>query len=166
MAKIEFKGIDAYADRLGILFKDTQKIITKAVYKGTDVVADEIKKGLQEIPIQEGPNGMPPIGTKEEPLTGVSRRQKGDLIESFGLAPMQNEKGYINTKAGFDGYGSIQTKKYPQGTPNAMLMRSVESGASFRKKHPVIRPAVKKIRKKAEEIMEQTVNEELKKIFK
>ena len=165
MAKIYFSGINAYADRLSILFKDTQKIIEKAVYEGANVVADEIKKGLQGIPVQEGPGGLPPYGTREEPLTGISRRQKGDLIEAFGLAPMQDDNGYINTKAGFDGYGSVRTDAYPQGLPNALLMRSVESGTSFRKKHPVIRPAVNRVRKKAEAAMEQTIEKELKNIL-
>lgn len=164
MAKINFKGVEKYVNKLELLQKN--EVIKKAVYRGGEVVAEAIKEGLKQLPIEEGENGLPPMGSEENPLHGVSRKQKRDLIESFGLAPMEDEKGYINTKAGFDGYGSIKTKKYPKGVPNSMLMRSVESGTSFRKKHPVIRPAVNKSRKKAEEIMEQTVNEELKKIFK
>lgn len=165
MAKIDFKGIDEYADRLSILFKDSEEMIKKAVYAGAALVADEIKQGLQEIPIEEGPDGLPPVGTADNPLKGVSRRQKADLIQGFGLAPMEEDNGYINTKAGFDGYGSVKTKKYPKGVPNAMLMRSIESGTSFRKKHPVIRKACTRARKKAEEAMKQAVEEELKKIF-
>lgn len=165
MAKIDFNGIDEYAKRLGMLFKDSERIVKDAVYEGASIVADEIKSGLNEIPTQEGPNGLPPIGTPENPLTGVSRRQKADLIESFGLAPIENKDGYINTKAGVDGYGSIRTAKYPNGTPNAMLMRSVESGTSFRKKHPVFRPAVNRSKKKAQEAMGKKIDEELKNIF-
>lgn len=165
MAKVDFRGISTYADRLSILFKDSEKILEKAVYEGANLVADEIKRGLQELPVQEGPDGLPPMGTADNPLTGVSRRQKADLIESFGLAPMENTNGYINTKAGFDGYGSIKTKKYPKGVPNTMLMRSIESGTSFRKKQPVIRQACTRIKKKAEESMGQAIKEELKKIF-
>lgn len=44
MAKIEFKGIDEYAKRLGILWKEERGILEEAVYKGAEVVADEIKK--------------------------------------------------------------------------------------------------------------------------
>ena len=159
MAKIDFKGIDNYAKALGTLWKESENIIKKAVYEGADIVANEIKKGLRSIPVDER------VGAEENPVTGVGRRQKADLINGFGLSPMENKDGYINTKAGFDGYGSIKTKKYPKGQPLAMLMRSVESGTSFRKKTPVIRKAVTRARKPAEAKMAETVEAEIKKIM-
>lgn len=162
MAKIEFAQIDEYAQRLGILWKSQRKIIESAVYQGADVVADEIKKGLLEIPIQEGENGLPPVAHKGEMLTGVSRRQKGDLIDGFGLAPMESNGDYVNTKAGFNGYGSVKTKEYPKGTPNAMLIRSIESGTSFRKKNPVVRPAVNRARKRAIKAMQEELDKQIK----
>lgn len=165
MAKISFSGIDEYAEKLGILWKKDRKMIEGAVYAGAEIVADEIKKGLNEIPIQEGKNGLPPVGTPENPLTGISRRQKKDLIDGFGLAPMEDAFGMINTKAGFDGYGSIKTRRYPKGTPNAMLIRSIEGGTSFRKKHPVIRTAVKYARKRAIQKMQKKIDESMKEIF-
>ena len=106
------------------------------------------------------------MGTAENPLIGVTKRQKADLIEAFGLAPIKEENGYVQTKAGVDGYGSVPTESYPNGVPNAMLMRSVESGTSFRKKHPVFRPAVNRARKKAEEKMKQVVEQQLENMFK
>lgn len=163
MAKIELKGIDAYIKSLEQLGTESREILESAVYEGAAVVADEIKKGLNDLPVQEGKNGLPPVAHEGEKLTGVSRRQKADLIESFGLAPMKNENDYINTRAGFDGYGSVKTKKYPKGTPNAMLMRSVESGTSFREKHPTVRPAVNRARKKAEKAMDDEVNRQIQK---
>lgn len=42
-----------------------------------------------------------------------------------------------------------------------MLMRSVESGTSFRKKHPVVRPAVTRSRKQAQAKMGETIDEEI-----
>lgn len=160
MAKIGFKGIDEYAKRLGILWKEERGILEEAVYKGAEVVADEIKKGLQSIPTDEG------IGTPENPITGVSKRQKADLINGFGLAPIENTDGYVNTKAGFDGYGSIKTKKYPKGQPITMLARSIESGTSFRNKTPVIRQATNRARKKAQGAMDQVVQEKIEGIMK
>lgn len=159
MARIDFKGIEEYADRLGILWKDSEKIIKRAVYEGAGVVADQIKTGLKGIPIDNR------HGTPENPVNGITRQQKSDLINAFGLSPMENQGGYVQTKAGFDGYGSIPTKKYKKGVPNAMLMRSVESGTSFRKKHPVIRKAVANARKPAEERMGQEIDNQLKDYF-
>lgn len=166
MAKIDFKGIDEYAKALARLENGSEEIIKKGVYEGAAVVADKIKEGINGIPIQEGENGLPPIGTTENPLTGISRTQKGDLLDGFGLAPMENKNGYIQTKAGFDGYGRTKTKAYPKGVPNSVLMRSIESGTSFRKKNPVIRKSVTSSRKEAEAKMAETVEEEIKKIMK
>lgn len=161
MAKIEFKGIDEYAKVLETLGNESEEIIKSAVYKGAEIVADEIKSGLQSIPIEEGNNGLSPVGTPQNKLNGVSRRQKADLIDSFGLAPMQNDGDYIQTKAGVNGYGSIPTQKYPQGVPNVMLMRSIESGTSFRNKHPIFRQATNRARNRAEQAMEKEIDNQL-----
>lgn len=165
MAKIEFKGIDEYAKVLAALGNESEEIVKSAVYKGAAIVADEIKSGINSIPIQEGNNGLPPVGTPENKLYGISRKQKGDLMDSFGLAPMENDGDYIQTKAGVDGYGSIPTKKYPGGVPNVMLMRSIESGTSFRDKHPVFRQATNRARKRAEEAMKSEIDNQMQKYF-
>ena len=165
MAKIEFKGIDEYAKVLATLGNESEEIVKSAVYKGAAIVADEIKSGINSIPIQEGKNGLPPMGTAENKLYGISRKQKGDLMDSFGLAPMENDGDYIQTKAGVDGYGSIPTKKYPGGVPNVMLMRSIESGTSFRDKHPVFRQATNRARKRAEEAMKNEIDNQMQKYF-
>lgn len=165
MAKVDFKGIDDYAKVLASLGLKSDEIIRSAVYKGAALVADEIKAGLKALPIEEGENGLPPMGTPDHKLTGVSRKQKGDLLDGFGLAPIENDNGYIQTKAGMDGYGSIPTKKYPKGVPNSMLMRSIESGTTFRERNPVFRKATNRARKRANEMMEKEVEKQITKIF-
>lgn len=165
MAKIEFKGIDEYAKILAALGNESEEIVKSAVYKGAAIIANEIKSGINSIPIQEGENGLPPMGTADNKLYGISRKQKGDLMDSFGLAPMKNDGDYIQTKAGVDGYGSIPTKKYPGGVPNVMLMRSIESGTSFRDKHPVFRQATNRARKRAEEAMKNEIDNQMQKYF-
>lgn len=161
MAKIEFKGIEEYSKALSSLFADSEAIVKRAVYEGASVVADEIKAGLKALPTEGNRKG-----TQENQLTGVTRKQKADLINAFGLAPIENVNGYVQTKAGVDGYGSTPTKKYPKGVPNAMLMRGVESGTTFRKKTPVFRTAVNRARKKCEEAMGRAIDKELEKKFK
>ena len=166
MAKIDFKGIDEYSKVLAALGNESEEIVKSAVYKGAALVADEIKQGINSLPIEEGENGLPPMGSPDHKLSGVSRKQKGDLLDAFGLAPIQNDNGYIQTKAGVDGYGSIPTKKYPRGVPNVMLMRSIESGNSFRNKNPIFRKATNRARKRAEQAMSNEIDEQLKKRFK
>lgn len=166
MAKIYAKGIERYSRMLERLGDQSEKVIKSAVYKGAAIVADEIKAGINALPIEEGSNGLSPIGTPERKLNGITRKQKGDLMDGFGLAPMQNENGYIQTKAGMDGYGSIPTKKYPKGVPNAALMRSIESGTSFRNKHPVFRQATNRVRKRAEQEMTDELDRQIQIIMK
>ena len=165
MANMKVNGLEEYAEKLAILFKDSENVTRKAVYDGAEIVADTIKAGLKTLPIQEGENGLPPYAQEGVMLTGISRKQKQDLIDDFGLAPIENDDGYIQTKAGVDGYGSIRTKKYPKGLPNALLMRSIESGSSFRKKNPIFRKAVNQSREKAVKKMGETIDEEIKKIM-
>ena len=166
MAKIDFKGIDEYAKVLETLGSESEEVVKSAVYKGAALVADEIKSALRGLPVEEGENGLPPMGSPEHKISGVSRRQKADLIDSFGLAPIENDNGYIQTKAGVDGYGSIPTKKYPKGVPNAMLMRSIESGTTFREAHPIFRQATNRARKRAEKAMADEIDDQLKQRFK
>ena len=122
------------------------------------------------MPIQEGKEWPAALCRRREKLTGVSRKQKQDLIDAFGLAPnggcgwLHSDKG-----SGLDGWRSIEwiwfsedEKKYPKGLPNALLMRSIESGSSFRKKNPVFRKAVNQSRKKAIDKMGKLLTKRLK----
>lgn len=160
MAKITVKGLDEYANRLAALRKESEKIIKEAVYAGAAEVADSIKSSLRSLPTSNE------RGTPEHPVDGVTNRQKADLINAFGLAPMEDKDGYVQTKAGFDGYGRTPSKKYPKGLPNALLMRSVESGTSFRKKSPVIRKAVNKSRKKSIQAMGEVIDKACEELMK
>lgn len=167
MAELKLgEGFEGYLTALSKFEAEEKAVIKKAVYAGGGVMADAIKEALKSLPVQEGKNGLPVMGTSSNPLTGVSRRQKADLIDSMGMAPIQEfKKGYISTKIGWDGYGSIKTKKYPSGVPNQMLMRSVESGTTFRKKNPVIRRAFNKKKSTVREKMKDIVENELKEIM-
>lgn len=159
MARFQIRGLEEYERALSRLGGQTEEIAKKGVYVAVKIVADAIKEGLKGLPVIEGDvKGLPPVGTPESPLTGVSRKQKEDLIESMGVPPIEmNPDGYIETKIGWDGYGSIPTKKYPKGVPNQMLIRSIESGTSFRKKNPVVRRAVTKSKKAAVAAMNQEI---------
>ena len=167
MAVLQVKGLDEYVKKIKTLSKNADSIMKSVVYDGGAVIADAVKAGLKELPVEEGENGLPVFGTQEAPITGVSRVQKGDLIDSMGHAPIQEFKqGYISTKLGWDGYSKMRTRKYPKGVPNQLLMRSVENGTSFRKKNPIVRKSVAKARKAAIEAMTTRAEKEIKEEFK
>lgn len=139
----------------------TDEMIGKAVYAGAGIVADAIKENIKSLPIVRG------YGTEDNPLPGgVTAPQKAGLIDGLGIAPMQNDMGYLNVKIGFDGYNATKTEKYPQGQPNQLVARGVESGTSWKKKKPFIRPAVNSSRNRAEAEMARILDEEIKKVSK
>lgn len=161
MAVIRFDGIDDYISQLQKLNTNTNEIIGKAIYAGAGVMADAIKQNIRALPVVTG------YGTTEKPLPGgVTSVQKSGLIDGFGISHLQETQGYLNVKLGFDGYNRTKTEKYPKGQPNQLVARGVESGTSWKKKKPFIRPAISKSRKQVEETMKSTIDEEINKIMK
>lgn len=161
MATIKWsKGFDEYLVQLSKLSDQSLEICKKAVYEGAGIVADAVREGVQSIPINNG------YGTAEKPLDGITAKQKAGLLEGLGISPMEEENGYVNVKIGFDEYNSLKTKKYPKGQPNALIMRAVESGTSFRVKNPVVSKATRSAKQKAEEAMQKSIDISIKKIIK
>lgn len=163
MAKITFKVLTDYGEKLHKFADkfDNDALIEKAVYKGADIVADKIRMNLSKLPEDDFRRL-----TKGEVFVGVPKSQKRDLEKGFGLTKIRKDRnGFIHTKAGFDGYGSLRTRAYPKGVPNQLLARAVESGSTVRIKTPFVRTAVQATRKAAVEVMGQSIDEDLKDIF-
>ena len=78
---------------------------------------------------------------------------------------MRNDNGFYNVKIGFDGYNSVKTKTWPQGQPNMMVARAVESGTSWMQKQPFMRKAEQSSRSQCEKVMSETVDKEIEKII-
>lgn len=161
MAFIKFKGLEEYELRISLLGKNTERIAGAAIYAGAAIVADEIKKGIESLPIVRG------YGSPANPLPGgVTSVQKQGLRDGMGISPMQNKAGYLNVKIGFDGYNATKTKKFPQGQPNQLVARGAESGTSWKQKSPFVRTAVTRAKKTAEEKMASVLDYEIEKIMK
>lgn len=160
MARIKFRGLEEYELRISRLGKETERIAGESIYEGAGIVANAINANIQALPIVKG------YGTATKPLPGgVTATQKAGLIEGFGISTMQNDGGYLNVKLGFDGYNRTRTERYPQGQPNQLVARGVESGTSWKQAHPFVKSAVAKSRKQAEKVMADKLDEEIKKIM-
>lgn len=161
MAKITFPGLNDYELMISRLSKGVDDIAGKAIYAGAGIVADAIKENIKALPIVRG------YGTTENPLPGgVTAPQKAGLIDGLGISPMQDDGGYLNVKIGFDGYNATKTEKYPQGQPNQLVARGVESGTSWKQKKPFIRPAINASKSRAEAEMARILDQEIEKITK
>ena len=142
MPKVEITGIDAVSRAFADLEANLSGAVNAALFDGAKIAADEVKAGLQALPVQEDKNGNAPWQQPGHKLTGITSKQKEDLIDSMGIAAFRKGKaGATETSIGFDGYGR-STWRNGQPLPNQVLMREVESGTSWMQKHPVIRPAI------------------------
>ncbi|HMM31781.1 MAG TPA: hypothetical protein PKB13_08385 [Clostridia bacterium] len=157
MAKMTIHGFDEYDTKLFELINKSPDIVKKSIRAGAKVLADAIRKALNALPTENFRylrNG--------EKYKGPTEQEKTDLLNAFGITPVsRGQSGDMNAKIGFDGYGSVPTKKYPQGVPNPLVARSIESGSTVRVKTPFVRPTVNRHTKAAQEAMAQACDEEI-----
>ena len=146
MAKWNTRGFDQYAASLQRIGKNTPEIIGAGVYAMADVVANQMRENIKQLPAVKNEAN---IATYRKGYSKLSEPEKEGLLEGFGISKLQNEDGYMNVKLGFDGYNSVKTKKYPKGQPNALIARITDSGSSYREKTPFVDDAVKKSKKAA-----------------
>lgn len=164
MAKITFGGLAEYEKLLGKLDTARAGIMKVAVYEGADEVADAIRESIK---------GLPTVKTSEAvadwreqtPVSGVTQKQKDGLLSGLYLTKMVEAENGVYTQVGFTGYNDVKTKGYPDGQPNAMIARAVESGSSARKKTPFVRPAVNRTRDMAVRRMADKLDEQINKLM-
>lgn len=162
MARMTVNLGTEYCLRLSALAESSEKIVKRALFEASDIMADKIRANIEGLP-EENFRYL----TGDDMFDGVPPTQKKDLLDSFGVTPIQQDAtGRWSVKIGFDGYGRFPTKTYPQGLPNQLLACSIESGSSWRKKRPFVRPAVNATKKAAEEAMQRVIDEETEKIMK
>ena len=146
--------------------KSTVKMAKIALYWGADTFADEIRKSYNNLPIAQKKNGKMWWGTEDHPVKGVTEKQKKDILNSFGVSQHHVYGEYVEVSIGVNGDG--YTEGY-YGTDNRLpiplLLRQLESGTSWMEKHPIIRPAVNRVREHAVKEMQKhftkAVREEL-----
>lgn len=145
MAKIEMTGLDAYMKKLDRLGADGKKICRAAVFEGGDELADAIRAKIESMPTTGDKTAI--IAWKQEtPVSEITEEQKRGLLKGLYLKKMREDSGFIYTQIGFSGYNNTKTQKYPNGQPNALIARSIESGSSARQKKPFVRPTVNAVK--------------------
>ena len=162
MATINFKGGQDYIMKLSKLEAELKdQVLGAAIYGAAGIVADEIRKTLDQVPTDER------FGTSDSPTSGPKKRQREGLAHSLGIASMQDDgTGYLHVKIGFDGYNDIRTKRWPTGQPNQMVARSVESGTTWMKKNPFVRKAVNASKQRAVAFMQHSTEKNIEDLMK
>lgn len=142
MAKLSVKGLDKYISDLSQLSNAVDDDLGKAIYAGAQIVADAARAGIESIPVGKNP-------IKGE----IEQVQKDGLLQGLGIAEMQLKGTELNVKLGMDGYNA-------KGQPNSMILRSIEAGTSWgRPANPVVKRAVSKTRRQAEQAMVKAFEE-------
>ena len=159
MAKFQFEGVDKLVEQYSKLEKNTDEVIGRAIYEGAAVVMKAVESAVDGISTDNR------FGTAENPVSGPTTIQKIGLQHALGIAKMRNDNGFRNVKIGFDGYNNVKTKRWPQGQPNMMVARSVESGTSWMQKQPFMRKAEQSSRSQCEKVMGETVDKEIQKLI-
>lgn len=160
MAKLKVNAGESISKMLDNLGKATDGIAKMAIYEGAKVVTDDLKGAINDLP----EDNERYLKGKDE-YRSITKIEKKDLIDGLGISKIDvNEKGNYSTNVSVSGYGSVSTRKYPKGVPNVLIARSIESGSSVRRKNPFWRKTVKSVTPKAQKVMEEKINEEIKKI--
>lgn len=159
MAVIRIDGLENWSRNLERLGNRANEVCAKAIGEGAGIIADAVREELEAIPIDEH------FGTPSNPVNGLTRLQKQGLLDSFGISPMDKDGSYLNVKLGFDGYNNEHTALYPNGKPNAMIARSLESGTSFSKKIRFFTRAVSRSKEQAQRKMDDTMQEMIRRIM-
>lgn len=150
--------LDDYIYKLQRMGANTEEMIGRSIFPGAAIVADAIRANIEGVPVITK-------YSRNQYLDGLTASQKQGLLDGLGIANMRNDGGFLNVKIGMDGYNSTVTKRWPHGQPNAMILRSLESGTSFQRRQPVVAPAVRSTRNSAVEAMKEAFDEETKKIM-
>lgn len=161
MGTFRVRGFCELEERISRLSAATRdSVIGPGLYAGAEIMADAFRQEVEHLPTAGG------HGSPEHPLAGPSVIQKEALAASLGVTPMQQDRrGVYNIKIGFDGYNRVRTKRWPNGQPNQMIARAVESGTTFMRANSFMKKAVSKHRRAALEKMKQTMEEKIEEIM-
>ena len=158
MPRIKITGLDEYVAKIEKLGYYAAEYVGEAIYEGAKVVGDHTKAALENLPVDNR--------TNVEYRTSINEKQKRGLIESFGIASARYDGNFYNVKTGFDGYNEIITNRWPQGQPNMVIARSLESGTSFMKKNPVVSRATRESKDACIKAMEKSLKKSIEELMK
>lgn len=161
MAKMYFKGMDVYEKKLSAIAAGSRAIAGKALYAGAKIAADEMRKEILALKVSPSSYATP-----GHPSDSINPVQQQGLLDGLGIAPIQEENGYIHVKVGIDGYNGLKTTAHPKGQPNAEVARSIQSGTSYMQKQPFVTNAMRKCKSAAEQAIKDVIDQEIEKIEK
>lgn len=124
------EGLDELEARISKYADKSSAAIRAGMYDGAREMLAAVTAEVENLPTE--PNRYLRENDKFNVFTETNKR---DLLEGLYVHRFVEENNRIETWVSFDGYGSVATKKYPNGIPNALIANSINSGSSVRRKN-------------------------------
>lgn len=155
---MQIEGLAGLSEQLSQLGESAGKVARAGLYEGAGIMADEIKKGAENI--QTAPFHYAVFITRQP-----SPEEKAAVLAAgVGIAKFDKNGAEVNTSIGYRnaGYTTIngKTKPIPQ------IVNAINSGTSFMKKQPFVRKAAATGAKKAETAITKTIEQKFNEIIK
>lgn len=147
--ELEVSGLEELQKKLEDLTNNG--VLYPLVYKGTAVVADEMRRQLSSLKTSKG------YGTYQNKRY-VNQYDKDILLAAMGVAPIK-ERETINSKVGFDGY---YISKSGERKPVPLLANSINAGTSFMEKQAFIDATARITRQQVFQAMKEQADEIIK----
>ena len=116
----ELAVLDDFLDTLGIAWEPVAK---QGLYEGAREMKEALVREIERLPVTKSDRYY---FKAELPLTALRPIEKEGLLEGVGISKMKRDKDGISVSIGFDGYNK-------NGTPNALVARSLAKGTSVQK---------------------------------
>jgi len=143
LAKVDIKMPDAYLEKLSGLGSDFDKVAEKVLTAGGKVVFERTKSNLSTA-----------IGKN----TKYKSRATGELTKALGVTAVKMDRnGNHNIKIGFE-------EPRSDGESNAKIANIIEYGKHGQPAKPFLKPAKSASKKACISAMENTFDEEVKKL--
>lgn len=153
---IKTTGIEETVKELENLGKNSDEVMESVVKAGIDEVTDTMRAKINALKTSEEKTAK---NKKRYP----TKKEVQGLKDSLGFAPVKWKDTKANSKAGFDGYNGVKTKKYPNGHANQMMANTINKGNSFMYAQPFINQTKRESENKAIKAMQKRLDEEIEK---
>ena len=175
MAEMIIGGIDTYLELLMLTEKQTDRICGRSLYPGAKVIADECKKQIDALVVDNTLFAWNPM------RKGITGGWKKALQQSMGIASMRKVQDGYNVKLGFDGYSDItenrsytfdrkntvyNSNKNPgHKIPNAVIAYTTNKGSSNLPAQPFMDRSIAISESKVLEAIDKQFDKEIEKIW-
>ena len=151
--EMKVDGMAEISETLSKLEDKAPGAAARALYKGAGIMAEEIKKGAEQI--QTAPFRYVRDGASRLP----SPEEKAIVLAAgAGIAKFDKNATEVNTSVGYkaSGYAYLKGKQKPV----PLIVNAINSGTSFMQKQPFIRKAAKSGGSKAIQVMKDSIEQD------